>query len=103
MVWRTLPKKIGVSDCKTGRFYPEAPVQSVKIHSPNKHPDRSPIRRDMYALQIETPHGTRWQGFQDACIDSRLRVVVDTTGRERDEVVAKWKKVRGAPCGMRSK
>lgn len=99
MVWRAVPNKIGVFDRKTGAYHADAPVQSVTIHPPNKHPAGTPLVRDSYALEIKTPYGTRWQGFRAACIDSRLRAVVDTTGRERDEVLARWKKVSGAPCG----
>lgn len=93
MTWRLVPETIGIVDRKSGTFVRAAPVLRVVAHPPGKHPPEIPIGRDWYAVEIITAYGTRWQGFKNARITSSLRMAVDTTGRERDEVLARWEAV----------
>lgn len=98
MVWRYVPMK--TSTFANGQFRTNVPVEQIIIHPPgSKH--GGPIIPTAYAVEIRTAFGKRWQGFKNACIDASLRVAVDTTGREADEVVAKWKKAPKNPCGSR--
>lgn len=91
--WRLIPSKIN-QWTRSGGFHRDAPVTQVRIYPPGRHPSGSPLRKDWYAVEILTPFGPSWQGFVDAKINSQLRVAVDITGREADEVIAKWKKAR---------
>jgi hypothetical protein len=91
--WRLVPEKIS-QWTRAGGFFRDLPVVNVKIYPPGRHPEGTPLRADLYAVEIHTPKGVSWQGFRDAKINSQLRVAVDITGREADEVIAKWKKAR---------
>ena len=73
----------------------EVPVKRYIAHNPGAHPENSPIRADMYALEMQTDFGTRWHGFVKCYIDSSLRMVCELAeNQERDEVIAKWENVK---------
>lgn len=61
---------------------------SWTAHSPGQH-DASPIKNDLWAVEIKTSRGSRWFGCSRAYINSELRMVV--VGHDsRDEVRQKW-------------
>jgi hypothetical protein len=99
-IWKYVPSSIGVFSRKTGMFTIE-PVSTVIFHPPiaaRVHPN-SPIRGDVYMAEIVTPAGTRYYGFADGYITSRLKFAVKLLpGQERDEVVAKWKNAPARPA-----
>lgn len=97
--WKYAPRIISVFN--RGRFYPDAPVVSIKLHPPVKgttHPGTA-IRGEAYLVEFITPVGRRTYGVADGCIDSTLRMAVKLwPGAERDEVVAKWKNAPANVC-----
>jgi hypothetical protein len=68
----------------------EVKVTGYKVHPPGTH--HGPIVSSMTALELETPHRSRWYGVERAYINSQLRMVVVGTNR-LDEVRMKWKVV----------
>jgi hypothetical protein len=65
------------------------PVTSTKFYPPGQHPRGSPIVSTMGALELVTPYGSRWWGFDRGYINSQLRMVVQGFGK-RDEIRSKW-------------
>lgn len=51
------------------------PVARIVAHSPGQHPD-SPIRDDVYAVELVTAERSRWFGASSAWIGSDLRMHV---------------------------
>ena len=64
------------------------PVMQTIAHPPGTHAD-SPIRNELTAVELRTPVGSRWYGFERAWIGSDLRMHVSPIN-PRDEVVYKW-------------
>lgn len=67
----------------------EVPVVSTRFYPPGQHPPRTPIVPTVGALELVTPYGSRWYGFDRGYINSQLRMVVQGFDR-RDEVRRKW-------------
>jgi hypothetical protein len=67
----------------------EVPVTSVRFYPPGQHPPRTPIVKDVGALELVTPYGSRWYGFDRGYINAQLRMVVEGFDK-RDEVRSRW-------------
>jgi hypothetical protein len=65
------------------------PVTGTRFYPPGQHPPKSPIVPTMGALELVTPYGSRWYGFDRGYINSQLRMVVEGFNK-RDEVRSKW-------------
>lgn len=92
---RYAPDFIGIVSRVDGRFYSEARVRKIIAHPRGAHPRECPLIADCVAVELQTEHGSRWYGFDNAYIDSRLRMVCERA-ENRDEVLAKWRRVRRA-------
>jgi hypothetical protein len=68
--------------------FQQLPVTAYVVHAPGVRSSSCPIRSDCWALEMRTVNGPSWQGFDNAPrINSELRMVIDITGRERDQVL----------------
>jgi hypothetical protein len=54
----------------------EVPVLRAIAHPPGKHPPHCRLVSTCVALELETAYGSRWWGFEEAHINSELRMVV---------------------------
>lgn len=84
---RYAPESAYVWD-KTGNII-VALATGWRIHQPHKHPKGCPIIQGTTALEIITPHGKAWWGFEKAWINSELRIVVSGFPAH-DEIRSKW-------------
>ncbi len=83
---------LAANDGRGRAFYVGVPVLRYIAHSPGTH--KCGLRSDVWALEMVTKLGSRWQGFARCYINSRLRMVCELLpGQERDEVLAKWEDV----------
>lgn len=68
-------------------------VVSCAFYPANRYrPQSCPLVMDIGALELITPHGTRWWGFEDGYINGELKMVVVGFPR-KCEIRSKWKKV----------
>lgn len=86
--WHYAPKKVMVHQAGV------RPVVSARIFPPGKHPPATPIVSSMTAVQLVTDTGhSRWFGFDDARINSDLRVVAcGGFINPRNEIAKDWKR-----------
>ena len=62
-------------------------VVKIVSHPPDFHPDKCPILSTLYAVEVQCGNGiTRWFGFHNAFIDSRLRMRVSGYSELFDEI-----------------
>lgn len=66
-------------------------VSGYIAYPPGMHPNGCPLRKDFYAVEMQTPNGSRWIGGTNAYIDSTLRMVIEGyNGAES----ASWERVK---------
>lgn len=82
--YRLIPRSIGIL---VGSELVTEPVQRVIAHPPGTAD--TPIRSDLYAVEVITESGTRWFGFERTWIGSDLRMHVGPVN-PLDEVRSKW-------------
>jgi hypothetical protein len=87
MVPRYAPSHVLVTHGNFGAF--NLPVHQYKVHLPNAHPAKCPIKPDMTVLELVTIAGSRWYGVERAYINSELRMVIAGFD-SRDEVRSNW-------------
>lgn len=94
--WRYAPKTIMTR--RAGR----RPVVQGFIWPPNRHPSRSPVVKDMTAVELVADTGeSRWFGVKDARINSQLRLVAcGGFLNPQNELAREWKPCRTACTGM---
>ena len=68
------------------------PVLSVRAYPQGSHPSRAPLSsRVQVMVEMVTPLGSRWWGFDRAWIGSDLRMHVDGYDA-RNEIVRGWER-----------
>jgi len=72
-----------------GGGWAEQPVLQVVSYPPRKHPEGCPLRPECTAVELKTHWSSRWFGFEEAHINSELRMVVSGFSAD-DEVRMKW-------------
>lgn len=96
--WRYAPKHI--TTMRSGR----RPVVQGFIWAPGKHPSRSPIMKNMTAVELTADTGeSSWFGVRDARINSQLRLVACGGFLNPQNALAReWKPCRTACAGMQA-
>lgn len=71
----------------------ERPVVGVVAYPPGQHPKGTPIKAEHFAVELKTDVGeSGWYGFEEAYIDSTLRMVVGPVN-PRFESAMRWEVV----------
>jgi hypothetical protein len=65
-------------------WHKKVPVLAVMAYQPGRHPTFSPIVKTMWAVEVQTVHGSRCFGAQNAFIDSNLKMVVELADESGD-------------------
>ena len=68
-------------------------VSGSVAYPPGSHPAGCPLVPDCTALEMQTPRGSRWWGFDRVWINSELRMVAQGFPA-RCEIRGTWEKVR---------